>query len=301
MRILVTGATGFVGGHLVKRLLAEKHEVHVVVRVSTDLAVFGDDLDRIVSHRHYDTTEDMIDLVRNAQPDVVMHLASLFLGEHQPENVDDLITSNVLFSTQLAEAMAVNEVQLLVNVGTSWQHHEDDDYNPVNLYAATKQAFRSILRFYIETGKLKVINLELFDTFGPNDQRGKLFALLERLRTSGDELAMSPGDQQIDPIYIDDVSEAFVVALKRLRTRLGTGDTASEETYSVRSDAPIQLKDLVKVYENVTGMTLNIEWGGRPYRAREVMTPWSRGETLPGWSVKVSLKEGIEKVLKSDV
>lgn len=297
MRILVTGATGFVGGHLVKRLLAERHEVHIAVRPSTDLDTFGDDLHKLVSHRHNATTNSMIDIIESAQPDAVIHVASLFLGEHQSENVDDLIRSNVLLSTQLAEAMAVNDVNLLINVGTSWQHFEDADYNPVNLYAATKQAFRSILSFYVETGKLKVINLELFDTFGPNDQRGKIFALLDRLRKTGESLAMSPGDQMIDPVYIDDVAEAFVVALNRLRT----GQVESEETYSVKSDNPVQLRELAIIYEEVTGATLNIEWGGRPYRGREVMQLWSRGETLPDWTTKISLQEGIKKVTQSDV
>jgi nucleoside-diphosphate-sugar epimerase len=297
MKILVTGSTGFVGGHLVKRLLDERHEVHLLVRPSTDLDTFKDNLHRLVSHRHNTTTKSMIQIVESAQPDAVIHVASLFLGEHQSENVDDLIQSNVLLSTQLAEAMAVNDVKLLINVGTSWQHYENADYNPVNLYAATKQAFRSILSFYVETGKLKVINLELFDTYGPNDQRGKLFALLHRLRKTGDSLAMSPGDQQIDPIYIDDVSQAFVVALNRLRA----GQVNSEETYSVKSDAPVQLRELATIYEEVTGSPLNIEWGGRPYRAREVMQLWSRGETLPGWSTNISLREGIKKVTETDV
>jgi len=202
-----------------------------------------------------------------------------------------------LLSTQLTEAMAANGVHSLINVGTSWQHYQDADYNPVNLYAATKQAFRSILRFYVETSKIKVINLELFDTFGPNDQRGKLFALLDRLRLGGEQIGMSPGDQQLDPIYIDDVSEAFVVALKRLRTN----EIGSEETYSVRSDSPIQLRELVGVYEDATESKLNIDWGGRPYRAREVMLPWSRGETLPDWSTQVTLREGIERILQHDV
>lgn len=297
MRILLTGASGFVGGHLVKRLLEEEHEVHVLVRPSTDLDIFGSGLDRIASHVYRGTTGNMIELVETARPDAVIHLASLFLGEHKVENVDDLIASNVLLSTQLAEAMVANDVESLINVGTSWQHYEDGDYDPVNLYAATKQAFRSILSYYVEVSNLKVINLELFDTFGPDDQRGKIFSLLDRLTTSGDSLSMSPGDQQINPVYIDDVSAAFVIALHRLRT----GTVQKEETYSVRSDNPVNLRELVEIYETVTGIPLKIEWGGRPYRDREVMLPWTRGETLPGWKTEVSLQEGIKRILGPNV
>jgi nucleoside-diphosphate-sugar epimerase len=203
----------------------------------------------------------------------------------------------VLFSTQLAEAMAANSVTKIINVGTSWQHYEDDDYNPVNLYAATKQAFRAMLKYYIEVFGFRVINLELFDTYGPNDQRGKLFALLDNLRKGGDTIGMSPGAQRLDPIYIDDVTEAFIIALERLES----GSVSDEETYSVGSGRSIQLRELVKIYEDETGVTLNIEWGGRPYRTREVMQPWSRGVALPGWSPRTSLREGIRRILQADV
>ena len=297
MRVLLTGATGFVGGHLVKRLLRVNHEVHVVIRPSTDLSKFGDDLDRIAGHTHHGSTENMIELVRDAQPEVVMHLASLFLGEHKPEDVSELVQSNVLFSTQLAEAMAANKRDRLINVGTSWQHFEDADYNPVNLYAATKQAFRDLLRYYVEVHGIRVINMELFDTYGPNDQRGKLFALLDRLRRDGSKLAMSGGAQRLDPVYIDDVSEAFAVALDRLTS----GAVLKEETYSVCSGKPVELRELVNIYEDETSSSLDIDWGGRPYRTREVMQPWSRGATLPGWSPKVSLREGIRRVVQTNV
>ena len=297
MRILITGATGFVGGHLVKRLLLDKHEIHVLTRPSTDLSKFGGELDQVSSHPHYGSTEDMVSLVHDALPDAVIHLASLFLGEHKPDDVDLLVNSNILLSTQLAEAMAVNGVQKLINVGTSWQHFDDEDYNPVNLYAATKQAFRDLLRYYAEVNQIRIINLELFDTFGPNDQRGKLFSLLEKLRNGGDRIGMSPGAQRLDPVYVDDVVEAFVIALERLRTE----SVQAEETYSVCSGDPVELRELVKIYEAVTGAVLDIEWGGRPYRTREVMEPWSRGAVLPSWSAKVSLQDGIRRILQVDV
>ena len=297
MRILVTGGTGFVGGHLITRLLREKHEVHALTRPSTDLSKFGDNLNRISSHRHHGTTADMITLVRDAQPDAVIHLASLFLGEHKPEDVDELVSSNVLLSNQLAEAMVVNEVKQFINVGTSWQHHEDEDYNPVNLYAATKQAFRALLRYYVEVHQFRVVTLELFDTYGPNDQRGKLFALLDNLRKNGGDIAMSFGAQRLDPVYIDDVCRAFIIALDRLRSEIVQG----EETYSICTGDPVHLKELVAIYEKEIGRNLDIAWGGRAYRTREVMQPWSRGATLPGWSPIVSLQEGIRRIVQTDV
>ena len=293
MKILVTGATGFIGEHLVRKLLHDRHEVHILVRPDTD----QEQLEPTIVHTHLGSTQNMIDTIQDTQPDAVIHLASLFIGEHKSTEVENIINSNVMLSTQLVEAMSVNRVGLLINVGTSWQHYADADYNPVNLYAATKQAFRSLLSFYLETTKLRVINLELFDTFGPNDRRNKLFNLLNRLRLTGETIGMSPGYQYLDPIYIDDVCDAFLVALQRLQS----GQVKRSETYSVCSDEPIQLRELVKIYENISNTKLNIEWSGRPYRPREVMTPWSGGVTLPGWSPKISIEDGIRMLLQSYV
>ena len=172
MKILVTGATGFIGSHLVQRLLRDKHQVHVLTRPGTDLDHLGGRQDRIVVHSHLGSTQNMIEIIKDARPDVVVHLASLFVGEHKSTDLEELINSNVLLSTQIVEAMSLNDVRQLINVGTSWQHYEDADYNPVNLYAATKQAFLSVVRFYVETSELKVISLELSDTYGPDDRRG---------------------------------------------------------------------------------------------------------------------------------
>ena len=292
-KILVTGATGFVGAHLVRRLLNNQYEVHVLIRPETDQK----QLKPTIVHTHLGSTQNMIETIQDTQPDAVIHLASLFIGEHKSDDVEDLINSNVVLSTQLVEAMSVNGVCLLINVGTSWQHYAGADYNPVNLYAATKQAFRSLLSFYLETSDLRVINLELFDTFGPNDRRDKLFNLLNRLRLTGETISMSPGYQYLNPIYIDDVCDAFLVALKRLNS----DQVKRSETYSVCSGESIQLRELVKIYENVSSTKLNVEWGGRPYRAREVMHPWSEGVTLPGWYPKVSLEDGIRMLLHSYV
>lgn len=279
---MVTGATGYIGSSLAKRLVAEGWDVHAVVRTNTRLDALDPLFPSITVHRHDGSTRGMIQLVGDARPDVVFHLASLFLAQHRPEDVEALISSNLLFSTQLAEAMAANQVKHLINTSTSWQHYENAEYNPVNLYAATKQAFEDILAYYINAHGLRVMTLALFDTYGPGDPRPKLISLLWKTALSQEPLAMSPGEQMIDLVHIDDVTEAFVIGAAQLPQQ-----SQEHMQYGISSGMPLRLIDLVAVFEQATGLKLPIVWGERPYRPREVMIPWSNYMTLPGWEPRV--------------
>lgn len=293
---LVTGATGFVGAHLSRRLAAERWNVHVLVRPNSDLSPIQKILDQVTVHRHDGTIGDMTQIMEQARPDVVFHLASLFLAQHEPKDVELLIHSNVVFSTMLVEAMARKGVRHLINTGTSWQHYDHKPYSPVCLYAATKQAFEAILTYYEETTPLQVITLTLFDTYGPMDNRAKLFSLLNQIDQGTQPFAMSGGEQLIDLVYIDDVIDAYLIAAHQL---LEEGQIVQREQYAVCSGNPIQLKALVQMYCRITGKQLLIEWGGRPYRPREVMIPWNKGMTLPGWQPKVSIEEGMRRIVKA--
>lgn len=62
----------------------------------------------------------------------------------------------------------------------------------------------------------------------------------------------------------------------------------------------MNLKDMSKVFEEVTNTSLNIHWGARAYREREVMIPWETGDIVPGWVQKYSLKDAIKKTLGAD-
>ena len=234
----------------------------------------------------------MLKIMTEAKPDLVFHLASLFIATHQTQDIESLINSNLLLGTQLLEAMDKGNVRYMVNVGTSWQHFENHEYDPVNLYAATKQALQVILRFYTCSTPLKVITLKLYDTYGAYDPRAKLFSLLQKISANGQPLAMSAGEQLIDIVYIDDVLDAFILAADRLLE-----DKVNDvEDFAVSSGQPLKLKEVVKIYAQITGKVFPIIWGGRKYRDREVMQPWNTGKLLPGWKAKVSLKDGINRV-----
>jgi nucleoside-diphosphate-sugar epimerase len=270
-------------------LLDAGHAVDIITRPGSDLSCLAPVRNRIQARVHDGTTEGMSRIVAESRPDLAIHLASLFIAEHKPSDVTSLVQSNILFATQLADALAANGVKYLLNTGTAWQHYEGRDYSPVCLYAATKHAFDAVLQYYVEALGLRVITLKLFDTYGPGDPRPKLFALLKRICQSGETLAMSPGEQRLDLLHVDDVVAAYLVAIERLLA----GRVSGMESYAVSSGAPLSLRELVSLFETVTGKPLHVQWGGRPYRHREVMQPWSRGAKLPGWNPRISLAEGI--------
>jgi nucleoside-diphosphate-sugar epimerase len=290
---LVTGATGFIGGHLVRKLIQQGWNVHVVVRPESSQELLAELHDMVKIHIHDGTTGGLLAILSEVTPGTVYHLASLFLSEHRSTDIEQLINSNLLFATQLAEAMVQTGVWQLINTGTSWQHFQGRDYSPVNLYAATKQAFEAILAYYVDTTPLRVITLKLFDTYGPGDRRQKLIHLLRQVAERQEPLAMSPGDQLIDLVHIDDVVQAYISAADLLHQERITG----HESFAVSSGAAIRLKDLVTLYGRLMGRSLPIQWGGRPYRSREVMTPWQTGLALPGWKPQVSLEDGLRQLV----
>ena len=288
-RVVVTGATGFVGSHLTNALLEKGYEVFVISRLGSDFSSLKKiDEDHILKY-----SGDLIQLVsffKKIQPVGVFHLASKFIAEHKTEEVDALVNSNILFSTQLLEAMKKANVKNLINTGTSWQYYNNNDYNPVCLYAATKQAFEAIIEYYIQAEAFKVITLVLFDTYGENDTRPKLMNLLKKIAIEGTTLEMSAGEQQLSLVHISDVCKAFILAFEMLETQ----QINKHKHYAVISDEIYTLKEIVQFFELQTNKKLNITFGKRPYRKREVMKVWDKGEKLPNWKIEIPLLEGIK-------
>jgi nucleoside-diphosphate-sugar epimerase len=294
--VLVTGGTGFVGSHLVKNLLENGYTVHLLVRGGSRL----EEVDRFIaganSHVHDGSTRQLLAIVKEIRPQVVFHLASLFIAEHSADQIDQLVASNVLFGTQLLEAMVSADVRFIVNTGTAWQHFHSASPRPSCLYAATKQAFQDILDFYSDAYDLRAITLKLFDTYGPGDRRRKLFWLLKNASISGEALSMSQGEQEIDLVHIEDVVDAFRMA----ESRLLRGSEFPHEIYSVSSRNRLPLRAVVDLFGKLFDKELRIKWGERPYRRREIMVAWDDGTSLPNWTPKVSLEDGLRRMLLED-
>jgi nucleoside-diphosphate-sugar epimerase len=291
MKILVSGATGFIGKYLLAQLEKDRHNLWILVRPNSDTEFLAES-----QIKHYTLDGDIAQLTKFMEKekfDGVIHLASLFLAQHQPQDVQGLIESNVLFGTTLLDAAVQAKVPWFINTGTFWQHYDDQDYSPVNLYAATKQAFEDIAKYYLTVSPINFVTLQLSDTFGPKDTRPKVFNLWLKIAESGETLDMSPGEQLIDISYIGNVIDGYAQLIKLFHD--GRGAELRGQVFALSSGQPLKLKDLAKIFEQTTGRKLRINWGAKDYRPREIMVPWNRGKSIPGWNPTVSLQEGIRQ------
>jgi nucleoside-diphosphate-sugar epimerase len=121
--------------------------------------------------------------------------------------------------------------------------------NPQNFYSSTKQAFESILKYYTESGFIKNITISLSDTYGPGDNRPKFINLVIEALDKDVVFNMSPGNQEIRYIHVDDVIEAYLVAIDLLfKNKIN-----KSETYSVSGIEPMTLNELVSLVSEVVG------------------------------------------------
>ncbi|MBI4707816.1 MAG: NAD-dependent epimerase/dehydratase family protein [Candidatus Omnitrophica bacterium] len=248
MKILITGANGFIGKHLSKKLLSNGYKICTILRNESTAAEMKKRGINYFADRG--NTEELIEYFKKEKFDGCIHLASCFIVEHKSAEITDLINSNLLFSTRVLEASVKADINWFINTGTFWQHYENKEYSPVNLYAATKQAFEAVIRYYLDISSINIVTLKLNDTYGPEDTRPKIFRLWRDIAESGDFMEMSPGEQLVDFLYVDDVIDAYIRMMEILKNE--AAGNFRGKSYAVSSGSPVTLKELAELFSRVT-------------------------------------------------
>jgi len=285
-RALVTGGTGFIGRHLVRRLLTDGWEVHVVSRMppAVGLAV-----------THIPAVADPVELasrVAAAQPTTAFHLAAHYPRTHTSADIGLFVQTNIQLGMALIEGLRACGCPRLVNAGTVWQD-SGEDRGAVNLYAATKRAFAEILKYSGPSYGLTVVSILLADTYAEDDPRPRFLTALRTAWRRRERINATKGEQVIDLLHATDVADAFVHAAG-LELPLGKASS-----FTVPSGNSLSLRELVACIERVTGERIDIAWGGRPYAPDEVFAPIFAQPALPKWSPRISLAEGLQRFFRN--
>jgi len=202
-----------------------------------------------------------------------------------------MIEANIKFGTIILDCAVQTNIKWFINTGTFWQHYNNSDYSPVNLYAATKQAFEGIIKYYSENKMIDVKTLKLCDTYGPDDTRPKVFNLWKKYADTGEVLNMSAGEQLIDILHVDDIVDGFYILSILLNEKSIL--IKNDDCFVLKANKRYTLKQLSEIFEESINKKINIEWGKLPYRKREVMEPYEKGIILPNWEQKIDLLDGI--------
>jgi nucleoside-diphosphate-sugar epimerase len=294
MRVLVTGAGGFLGRRLVPALLAAGHEVACLTRNPAELPEAWGKLPVASTDS---SGNGVRRLCADFRPQVVIHLAALYINEHQFEDVRPLVEVNVLLGVHLLEAMRSSGCDKLVCAGTSWQHYEGADYNPTNLYAATKQAFSAIAEYFMQVAGLRLIELHLYDSYGEGDTRPRLLNHLQACAKGGQTLALSPGEQKLHLVHVDDLVVGFIMASEQIFDVI----PGARKIFRLPAAKAISLRELVEAFNAADpSCPVQVEWGGRPYREREVFLPWEAANVLPAWQPHIDLQMGLRRLRKNN-
>jgi CDP-paratose synthetase len=294
MKVLLTGATGFLGSKLLRQLCMEGHEVAALKRQSSGL-------ERVREFRHdaawYNVDE--IDLAlpfqRHGRFDAVIHTATCYGRNNEPLSL--ILASNTTFPLCLLEKAA------FFNTGTFFNTDSYFNSDTIRLlylkkYALTKKYFTECGRLMAEAGVIRFANIRLEHMYGAGDGPDKFtMHIIRQCLQNVSEIPLTGGEQQRDFIYIDDVVDAYMLLLKK-QAALKAGFIE----VGLGSGCAVAIRTFVERVHRLCYSTSHLDFGALPYRQHEIMASAADISLLMslGWQPRFSLEAGLGKVVEEE-
>jgi UDP-glucose 4-epimerase len=286
-KVLVSGASGFIGSHLCRRLLQEGAEVHGLSRTrrshgENGMSWWQGDLSEITTVRG---------ILTSLRPDVVFHLASHVAGARERELVGPTFRGNLMTTVNILDVAGEVGCGRIVLAGSLEEPEPGNPHSiPCSPYAAAKWAGSAYARMFHALYQLPVVILRLFMVYGP-EQRDlrKLvpYVILSLLR--GEAPRLMSGRREIDWIYVEDVVEGFLAA--------AAAESVGGKTVDLGSGSLIAVRTVVEHLVRLINPRIKPSFGAvadRPLeqvRAADVVNSFN----LIGWKPGVSLVEGLKR------
>lgn len=275
--VLLTGATGFLGSHILRMLLKNKYSVVILKRSHSDVSHISSHLPDCVA---YNTDEVSIGKIfREQQIDTIIHTAASY--GRQQESLQQILEANFVFPFELLQCAIENHVRCFINAGTSLSPS-------VNPYSLSKNQFKEWLIHFRSRISVKNVVIEYF--YGPGDSDWKLVTMiLKKLANNTPFIEFTSGNQKRDFIYIDDVVNAFQCLLN------DNGKVGFTE-YPLGSGQGISIKELAYMCKTISGNQITeMHFGviaSRPEEGAYAACDTGNLEKV-GWKCTTSLEDGL--------
>jgi UDP-glucose 4-epimerase len=283
MRILVTGGAGFIGSHLVDRLVRDGYRVRVVDNLSSGR------IENIKHHLDVNSVELVIGDLKDPQVAlravegvyVVFHFAANPEVRVSTTNPEIHFNENIVATFNLLEAMRRKNVKELVFASSSSVYGEPEEIpvdenapiRPVSVYGASKAACEALIHAYSKLYGIKAVVLRYANVIGPRLRHGVVWDFINKLLNNPTELEiLGDGKQVRSYIYIDDAVKATIVAWRKTET--------SYEVYNIASEDWITVDEVADEVIKATGLN----------NVKKIYKPVLHGIGWPGDVKKIALK-----------
>ena len=292
MRIVLTGATGFLGSALARHWHRAGHELLLLTRIDSNTrrinAILPDA--RLVRLAAID---GLTELVVQSRPDAIVHTACSY--GRRGESALDILDTNVRYGMALLQAVldTSGSCVTFVNTGSVLEPQ-------VSLYALSKAQFSQwgATLATQNADALQFIDVRLQQMYGPGDDSSKFTThILETCRLNKPRLALTAGEQRRDFIHVDDV----VLAYDRILVR--RTDFAPADAIDVGSGSAPSMRDFVELAKHVAGASTELDFGAVPYRSNEAMlcvADTARLKAL-GWAPRFDIEAGLRQTLQKEM
>jgi len=305
MKIFVTGGAGFIGSHLVDRLVAEGHQIRVIDNLSSG---------RLENLAHRRDVEVIIGDLKNPQDvqkavrgvDAVFHFAANPEVRVSTTNPDIHFNENVVATFNLLEAMRKNDVGQLVFASSSSVYGEPDEIpvdenaplRPVSVYGASKAACEHLIHAYAKLYGFRAVALRYANAVGPRLRHGVIWDFINKLRKNPHELEiLGDGKQVRSYIHIDDAVEATLLAWKKTTDAYAAYNVATVDWITVDevADLVIEAMGLTNVKKTYRPVLHGVGWPGD---VKKIALKIDMLKQL-GFEPKVNSREAVRLTAKS--
>ena len=299
-RVIVTGASGFVGAHLAHRLLRDGHDVHLLVRenytpwriksIRSEMHLHGVGLGNI---------ETLANVVRRIQPDWVFHLAAY--GSYPLEtDLYKMVQTNIIGTVNLVEACMKVGFETFINTGSSSEYgfkdhapSEKEWLEPNSHYAVTKASATLFCSYTAQFKNVHLVTLRLYSVYGPYEEPTRLIPTLILRGLRGELPPLVNPNVAHDFIYIDDVIEAYILAASVSEQEPGA-------IYNVGTGVQTSMGEVVKTAQQVLEFNVEPTWGSMPNRPWDIHVWVADNKKIReelGWYPKYNFEQGFHLML----